>query len=240
MNGESQIELFLSVMVLAFTTALATGHIRLPSGLANSPILIMFLVIIALVSFSIFPITGLALFFLLAVLIFSRNVDTTLSKVSFPSSYPTVEVREVNNAPTMPPLSDDHSATVQTHPVTERPEVLNTGDTVYGEKSIMTKRVPVASPYHSFRDDHRSFAEFNETDSQNPVLGKIEEGFVPANYGDEQGAPVEGLYPKELERASSDPESRDYTFRPAQDMGSNNFVPVQGPNIDVKMSALKY
>jgi hypothetical protein len=185
---------------------------------------------------------GLALFFLLAVLLFSRNVETTLSRGDFSSRNegPQLEIYNPLNSPSLPPMSNSYSAIVNTHPVTERPEVLNTGNTTYGEKSIMSQRIPEANPYYTFTSDHRSFNEFNETDRKNPVLGKIVENFEPANINDEQGAPIEGQYPKEQPRALSRPESRDYTFRPMRDMGSNDFAPVDGVNIDEKMSALKY
>ena len=126
MNGESQIEVILSILVLGLSTALATGYIRLPRELSSSPAFIAVVVIIALVAFSVFPMTGLSMFFLLAVIVFSRNVDTTMQ-------FPHVDIREYANNVTLPAMPDFHSATVATHPVTERPEVLHTGNTGFRE-----------------------------------------------------------------------------------------------------------
>ena len=246
MNGESQIELILSILVLGLSTALATGYVRLPSELLKSPLLKIFLVVFAMVAFTIYPMVGLSLFFLLAVLIFSSNVETTIhtsrnyQPIMRSLSGPNLEIKEYDNQPQLPPLPDNRSATLDTFPVTERPEVLHTGNTTYGERSIQAHNIDVPNPYSRFKSDPRSFLEFNETDSSNPVLGKIVEGFMPANYGDEQGAPVEGQYPKEIARSSSTPDLKEYNFRPAEDTGSNEFVPVVGPNLDEKTSSLKY
>lgn len=246
MNGDSQIELFLSVLVLVLSTALATGYVRLPGEIIASPILKIFLVVLALVSFSMLPMVGLSLFLLLAVIIFSRNVETTMyaaknyQPVLRSASGPNLVVKDGAGNSQLPPLANNYSPTVETYPLTRNPEILNTNNTVYGERSITGQNIPIPSPFRSFRSDHRSFMDFNETDSRNPVLGKIMEGFQPANYGDEQGEPVEGQYPKEIARSSANPDTREYNFRPSFDTGSNDYERVDGPDLDQKLDSIKY
>ena len=241
MNGESQIEVFLSIFVLGLATAFATDYVHLPYELVQSPIFVAIFLIVTLIAFPMFPMTAISLFFLLTIILFSRNLETTMSRAHTPkANVPYEQVHRLNNSPTMPPRPNWYSATVETHPVTEQPSQLMTGSTVYGEKSIPEHTVPVAAPYFSFKSDHRSFQEFNETDARNPVLGKIIENFEPANINSEQGSPVEGQYPKERARASSNPESREYTFRPSEDIGSNEFSPMNGPDLDHKMKSFKY
>jgi hypothetical protein len=82
--------------------------------------------------------------------------------------------------------------------------------------------------------------QFNETDRKNPVLGSIVEGFMPANYGKEVGAPVEGQYPIDERRSSSSPDTRDYNYHPSPTIGSNEFEKVTGPDLDEKVSNLNY
>ena len=318
MNGESTIEIVLSASVLALATAFATNSVQLPHTLVRSPIFVSIFVIVTLLCFSVFPMTGVALFFLLAIVLFSRNVETTRSRAllspkpnqstvqthprhlrqqpevlptgettygetsipqsvisapnpsstftdkprsmdqfqetsasnpllgKIPSSYkgmsalPREDIHTYAKKPTLAPLSGPTSAYVNTHPVTERPEILKTGNTVYGEQSIRRQQIPVANGYYRFHEDHRSFQDFNETDPRNPVLGKIVESFVPANYQESTGAPIEGMYPRDAPRASSNPEPREYTFRPSDDIGSNIFVPINGPNIDHKKNSFQY
>jgi hypothetical protein len=338
MNGDSTIEILLSVSVLALATGFASNAIQLPYHLVRSPIFVTLFVIATMASFSIFPMTGVAMFFLLAVILFSRNVETTRSRglrtpqqnlprietvanantptlpplpnptsptvqthpvignkevlrtgetvygqTSIPSmqipqvqpsstfanlprsvtefqgtnlshsllgkmetSYkgmnapPRVDIQTHDNHPTLPTLANHTSPVVNTHPVTERPEVLQTGQVSFGERSIPRQQIPVANGFYRFSDDHRSFKEFNETDSRNPVLGKIVESFVPSNYESSMGAPVEGMYPLHEQRAMSNPEPHDYTFRPAEDIGSNTFVPIPGPSIDRKKNVFLY
>jgi len=238
MNGESQIEVFLSVLVLAVSTAIATGIFNLPDDLIHSPMLKISLVVLAFFAFIIFPMVGLSLFFLLAVIFFSKNVDVALNTAK---NYQDVRVfNEHYVTPELPPLPDRRSPTVETNPVTENPEILDTGDVSYGERSIPNQRIQVPNEFKTFQSDQRSFSEFNETDSNNPVLGKINEGFLPSNYNDDVGQTVEGQYPKDLARSSSNPDQRDYNFRPDQDMGSNEFVRLDGPEMDEKLAALKY
>jgi hypothetical protein len=110
---------------------------------------------------------------------------------------------------------------------------------VYGEDSIPDQYVAVAKPHEEVRSGPRSYNEFAETDASNPMIGPLQEGFEPAPYGDEQGAPVDGEYPKEMPRASESPDSQEYIYRPDATTGSNEFVRF-GPNLDEKMKAFAY
>ena len=67
--------------VLGLATALATGALQVPYAAASSPYATVILVIAAMGAFSVYPVVGLALFVLTAVLFFKRNVHTTLSSV---------------------------------------------------------------------------------------------------------------------------------------------------------------
>lgn len=109
----------------------------------------------------------------------------------------------------------------------------------YGEDSIMTQPHVDAYPYESQASQPRDYSQFKETDASNPALGPVTENFEPAPYGDEQGAPVDGQYPKERPRASEMSEERDYTYRPEADTGNNEFQRY-GPDLDEKVSAIAY
>jgi hypothetical protein len=228
MNGESQHEVFLSILVLALATGVATSYIRLPSEVVSSPMIVIFLVIIALVSFSVFPMVGLSLFFLLAVLIFSRNVNMTVTKAY---------TNTVFNPSTA--VFKNENATVN-FPVVQRQDVLQNGNTTYGQRSIVNQRIAVPNSFSSFHSDPRSISQFNETDSRNPVLGRVLEGFEASNYADDVGSSVEGQYPTKAARASSNPDLVDYNYRPASDTGSNEFKPTNSGLVDEKMSSFKY
>lgn len=118
--------------------------------------------------------------------------------------------------------------------------ILNTKRT-YGIDSIRNHKIEKAYPYESVSSGPRMYNEFEETDSKNPMIGPLKEGFEPAPYGDESGAPVEGQYPKEVPRASASPERKDvYYYRPDDAMGSNKFVRGDGPYMDTKLDALTY
>lgn len=110
----------------------------------------------------------------------------------------------------------------------------------YGEKSIPNQSNAHARAYTSDKSGPRDYSEFNETNAQNPMLGQ--EGFEPAPYGDEEGAPVDGQYPIQDERAmANSAEERDYSYRPASDTGSNDYAPPAGPGIeDEKLKAVAY
>lgn len=121
---------------------------------------------------------------------------------------------------------------------------LYSAKTAYGDVTIGAESPSVAVPYTSGSSQPRRYDEFNETDPRNAALGPIREGFadaggVPAPFGDEAGAPVEGQYPLNAERASATPEARDYLYRPAADTGSNEFERF-GPDLDEKKKAFAY
>ena len=117
--------------------------------------------------------------------------------------------------------------------------------TMYGENSIALQKNRPAVGFSSQSSGPREYSQFNETNPGNTLLlgpQKTNEGFKtsdPAPYGDEQGAPVDGLYPKEQERPTGSPDSNVYTYRPDADTGSNAFTR-DGPNIDEKVVALAY
>jgi hypothetical protein len=111
--------------------------------------------------------------------------------------------------------------------------------TVYGDESIRNQYTDTAQPHASLRSGPRSYQEFAETDQTNPMIGPLNEGFEPAPFGDEQGAPVDGQYPKELPRESASPDSETYLYRPDASTGSNEFVRF-GPNMDEKVAAFAY
>lgn len=182
--------LLVAAGVLGVATALATGAIQLPYAAASSPYATVILVIAALGAFSVYPVVGLALFVLTAVLFFKRNVHTTLSSV-------------------------------------------------YGENSIRTQAVADAVPHESQKSGPRAYDEFNETAPNNPMIGPLQEGFEPAPYGNEAGAPVDGQFPKEKERPEAALNPMDHAYRPAPDTGSNEFER-HGPNIDQKTDAFAY
>jgi len=113
----------------------------------------------------------------------------------------------------------------------------------YGEDSIMEQPHVNARPYASQSSGPRQYDEFQETNPFNPMIGPvrsaIKEPFEPAPYGDEQGAPVDGQFPKEQDRTSASPESQEYLYRPEPTTGSNEFQRY-GPDLDEKMDAFKY
>ena len=269
---EAQMEMVLSIIVLALCAVIASDYIKVSTDAMKSTPLIVCIVILALITCSIFPMVGFSLFLLLAVLLFKRNVQTAVQarqpvykprkQVSFmdetpsgvqhtnalPASEP-VEVRSENEAyvphslPNVAPILNirgSANATVETHPVTEDPEILETHNTEYGANTIMHQTQHKEFPFSNYKSQPRKFNEFNETDSENPVLGKIVEPFVPANYGDEQGAPIEGPYPIQQERSYESPEERQLPYYPSQEMGTNIFAPSSDQSIDEKLSAITY
>jgi hypothetical protein len=109
----------------------------------------------------------------------------------------------------------------------------------YGETNIRDQYIEKAQPHASMRSGPRKYDEFAETDQTNPMIGPLQEGFEPAPFGDEQGAPVDGQYPKELPRVSASPDGEEYVYRPDEDTGSNEFIRF-GPDMDEKKSAFAY
>jgi hypothetical protein len=76
------IELAVAVLVIAFTTAIATDYLLLPFAAFSSPLAIVIMVIAALGAFRVAPAVGLALFLLTAVLFFKRNAAQLYSAKS--------------------------------------------------------------------------------------------------------------------------------------------------------------
>jgi hypothetical protein len=185
-------EITVTALVLAFTTAIASGYVNLPYASLSSPVAVVVLVIASLGAFMVAPAVGLSLFLLTAVLFFKRNVDKALS----------------------------HSST-------------------YGANSIMAMPSVPASPYSTQSSGPRQYDEFQETNASNPMIGPKIENFEPAPYGDEQGSPVDGQFPKETPRASSAPTPVDYVYRPDADTGDNTFERF-GPDMDEKKVIFSY
>lgn len=183
-------EIAITAIVLALTSAIATGYVNLPYAALSSSAAVVVLVIASLGAFMASPAVGLSLFVLTAVLFFKRNVDRTLN----------------------------HS-------------------TVYGETSILTSGGQNATPYVSQSSGPRTYDEFQETNPDNAML-KVE-NFEPAPYGDEQGSPVAGQFPKEAQRPLSTPTPVDYTYRPEPDTGDNRFERF-GPDMDEKKLTFSY
>lgn len=190
-------EIVLTALILAFTSALATGYVNLPHNALNSYLAVVALVVISLGAFMVAPAVGLSLFLLTAVVFFKRNVDNTLS----------------------------HSST-------------------YGETSIRELGPNDAMPFNTQSSGPREYEQFQETDASNPMLGpSVEdpniENFEPAPYGDEQGSPVDGQFPKEDPRVTSVASPADFTYRPEKDTGSNEFSRF-GPDLDEKKMTMAY
>jgi hypothetical protein len=110
----------------------------------------------------------------------------------------------------------------------------------YGDVAIMNAEVArKAAAHSSMSSGPREYEQFQETDAANPMIGPLMEGFEPAPYGDEQGSPIDGQFPKEAERASASADSQEYVYRPDADTGSNEFVRI-GPDMDEKKTAFAY
>jgi hypothetical protein len=184
----------IAIALLALTTAIATGYVHMPHMLVGSPYAPVLFVIVSLVAFATYPVVGLALFLMTAVLFFTRNMNTTLFA----------------------------------------------GQSTYGEDAIPKQYMAkAAAPSESIQSGPRAYDEFAETDQRNPMIGPVHEGFEPAPYGDEQGAPVDGMYPKEEPRASADATVEEYLYRPEPETGSNDFSRF-GPDLDQKKAAVAY
>ena len=117
--------------------------------------------------------------------------------------------------------------------------VYTTLSSAYGENSIRNQATVDAAPYESQKSGPRAYEEFNETAPNNPMIGPLQEGFEPSPYGAEAGAPVDGQFPKEKERPEATLQPIEYAYRPAPDMGNNEFER-DGPNIDEKAKAFEY
>lgn len=110
---------------------------------------------------------------------------------------------------------------------------------VYGKQSIREQPHVDAVPSETMRSGPRSYDQFDETDSANPMIGPVMEAFEPAPYGDEQGAPVDGQYPIEEEGPAAHSVQDTYIYRPEKDTGSNEFIR-DGPDLDVKKGQFAY
>jgi hypothetical protein len=113
----------------------------------------------------------------------------------------------------------------------------------YGETTIMDQPRVSTRPYETDASGPRNYDEFQETNPQNPIYNTvktdIKEPFEPAPYGDEQGSPVDGQFPKEDDRTTGVPEQEEYIYRPDPATGTNDFQRY-GPDLDEKIDALKY
>lgn len=184
----------IAIALLALTTAIATNYIQLPYAVVGSPYAPVLFVIVSLVAFATYPVVGLAMFLMTAVLFFTRNMNTTMFA----------------------------------------------GQSTYGEVSIPSQyTAKAAAPAESMQSGPRAYDEFVETDQRNPMIGPIQEGFEPAPYGDEQGAPVDGMYPKEEARVSEEATVEEYLYRPEPETGSNDFTRF-GPDLDQKKNVVAY
>jgi hypothetical protein len=73
-------ETIVAVVILAFTTAIATDYVVLPFAAFSSPLAIAVMVIASLGAFRGYPVVGFALFLLTAVLFFKRNAARVFSE----------------------------------------------------------------------------------------------------------------------------------------------------------------
>jgi hypothetical protein len=123
----------------------------------------------------------------------------------------------------------------------------------YAETAIREQPALQTMPYDSPMSAPRTFNEFRETDAENPMHGQVREGFAataaaavvaagePAPFGGDLAAEsVEGMYPIDADRPQAPLNAVDaFVYRPAEDMGSNEFV-ASGPTIDEKKKHLAY
>ena len=268
-SSVSPIEIGLTVAVLALTTAIATKMFTLSSAVTSSPITAAVLVVLAIGLFSVYPAVGVSLLLLTAVLMFNRNVRTTMKAMARPARtdnfqnvagtlstvpdamfqgqmngprYPDRTV--ANAAPANESLTDIMYSNRQPIPMPSGPPLIPSSYRgTYGADSIMKENVgdAVGAAENGFLSGPRPLNEFKETDPSNPMLGpvKVEEGFEPAPFGAEEGDVPYGSFPRDAQRASSTGESRDYTYRPEMDSGSNEFKRF-GPDLDEKSDSFKY
>ena len=322
-TDDNTIDVGLSIVVLVFATLIAGGHVETPPKLLQSTQFAVILIIGSLLIFALYPMVGFALFFLIAVLLFKRNILTTidLAKNNFnefftnkkgvnenfhpniterrnpmewkehfdpnvterrnpmewrehyenqgnpdgippPKAGPHLVVSQDKSNPNSTSLQNGANPTyasvatpppmmpklvtrtdapyVETHPQTEDPEILNTGNTVYGINSIVAQKTATPLPFSNIHSQPRLYKDFSETNKQNRSLGPIVEGYQPANLNDLNGSSVEGQYQIELTRAFEVPEERGFAYYPNSETGTNNFVRTPSKLIDEKMMPLKY
>ena len=251
---DTHVMLFI-VVVLVLTTCVATGVINVPLKIVDSPYTTVIMVILSLGGFSKDPMLGVSIFLLTAVLLFYRNVRKTATKIqhSLPSAEPffdsQLEARKEsvldaisNNtsndvlAPS-PFVESTPSATLNTfldqHRAASDGSAVNRSLGVYGEETIPKEAHKPAGDYSTFASSPRGMNQFNETNG-------VVEGFTSESASfSELGSPIDGQYPILESRASSTPDSRDYTYRPDADTGSNTFERI-GPDLDEKKAAFQY
>jgi len=257
----SPVEVGLTVVVLALTTAIATKMFTLSNKVTSSPVTAVVLVVLAIALFSTYPAVGISLLLLTAVLMFNRNVRKALKGLD---TFQNVTAQPISddifqgqmNGPSHPdrtvanaPSANESASTVM---YANRPPIpMPSGPPVpasasrgtYGADSIMTEKVgdAVGASENGFLSAPRPLDEFKETDPNNPMLGpvKIQEGFEPAPFGAEEGDVPYGSFPRDAQRAWSTGELRGYDYRPEADTGSNEFKRF-GPNLDEKSDSFKY
>lgn len=268
-SSVSPVEVGLTIVVLAVTTAIATKMFTLSNNVTSSPVTPIVLVVVALGLFSVYPAVGVSLLLLTAVLIFNRNVRNTMKMIGRPKlrdnfqnvASPLTRVSDdvfqgqmngprypdrtvANAAPANESLSNIMYADRPSIPMPSGPPIKPPSYRgVYGADSIMKENVgdAVGAPENGFLSAPRPLNEFKETDPNNPMLGpvKVTEGFQPAPFGAEEGDVPYGSYPRDQPRAWSTGEKRGYTYRPEMDTGSNKFTRF-GPNLDEKSDSFKY
>jgi len=268
-SSVSPVEVGLTIVVLAVTTAIATKMFTLSNSVTSSPVTAVALVVVALGLFSVYPAVGVSLLLLTAVLMFNRNVRNTMKMIGRPQmrdnfqnvASPLTRVSDdvfqgqmngprypdrtvANAAPANESLSNIMYADRPPIPMPSGPPIKPPSYRgVYGADSIMNENVgdAVGASENGFLSAPRPLSEFKETDPSNPMLGpvKVTEGFQPAPFGAEEGDVPYGSYPRDAPRASSTGENRGYVYRPEMDTGSNEFKRF-GPNLDEKSDSFKY
>jgi hypothetical protein len=268
-SSVSPVEVGLTIVVLAVTTAIATKMFTLSNSVTSSPVTAVALVVVALGLFSVYPAVGVSLLLLTAVLMFNRNVRNTMKMIGRPQmrdnfqnvASPLTRVSDdvfqgqmngprypdrtvANAAPANESLSNIMYADRPSIPMPSGPPIKPPSYRgVYGADSIMNEHVgdAVGASERGFLSAPRPLSEFKETDPSNPMLGpvKVTEGFQPAPFGAEEGDVPYGSYPRDQQRASSTGENRGYVYRPEIDTGSNEFKRF-GPDLDEKSDSFKY
>ena len=108
--------------------------------------------------------------------------------------------------------------------------------TQYADVTVPDQSMGAAVEYSSTKSEPRSYAEFQETNPQNRMYGAVE-GFSPAPIV--EGEPVDGQYPVQNSRITASTVASEYTYRPAEDTGSNEFKRY-GPDLDEKKQSFAY
>ena len=106
----------------------------------------------------------------------------------------------------------------------------------YADVTVPDQSLGAAVEFSSTQSEPRSYAQFQETDPQNRMYGSVE-GFSPAPIVD--GEPVDGQYPTQDSRITASTVASEYTYRPAEDTGSNEFKRY-GPDLDEKKQSFQY